>query len=87
MAEPDAPLAQVFVVSDGTGDTCAAAARAAMLQFQDPWRIRMFGGVRHPSEARRVIAIASVGVPILLDLLQPPHTDPPSVLEVRAGAG
>ena len=55
MAESKAALAEVFVVSDGTGDTCAAAVRAAMLQFRKPWRVRIFGGVRHESEARRVI--------------------------------
>jgi regulator of PEP synthase PpsR (kinase-PPPase family) len=33
----------VFVVSDGTGETATGAVRAAMLQFQTPWRLRTFG--------------------------------------------
>lgn len=60
MPEPAAaPLTEVFVISDGTGETCAAAVRAAMLQFQEPWRLRIFGGVRHESELRRVMAQAA----------------------------
>jgi len=49
---------EIFVVSDGTGETGAAACRAVMLQFATPWRLRIFGGVRHPSEVRRVMAQA-----------------------------
>lgn len=49
---------QVFVVSDGTGDTGTAAVRAAMLQFRSPWRLRVFGDVRYTREARRVISLA-----------------------------
>ena len=51
-------LMQVFVVSDGTGDTGTAAVRAAMLQFQSPWRLRVFGDIRYATEARRVIEAA-----------------------------
>ena len=47
------------MISDGTGETCAAAVRAAMLQFQVPWRLRVFGGVRHESELRRVMSQAA----------------------------
>ena len=50
---------EVYVISDGTGETCAAAVRAAMLQFDNPWRLRIFGGIRHESELRRVIALAA----------------------------
>jgi regulator of PEP synthase PpsR (kinase-PPPase family) len=60
MPEPsDSSLTEVFVISDGTGETCAAAVRAAMLQFQAPWRLRIFGGVRHESELRRVMSQAA----------------------------
>lgn len=50
---------QVFVVSDGTGDTGTAIVRAAMLQFRSPWRIRVFGEVRQPAEAKRVVVRAA----------------------------
>jgi [pyruvate, water dikinase]-phosphate phosphotransferase / [pyruvate, water dikinase] kinase len=52
-------LMQVFVVSDGTGETASAAARAVMLQFRDPWRLRVFGGVRSESQARRAVEEAA----------------------------
>jgi len=47
------------VVSDGTGETCAGAVRAAMLQFQSPWRLRIFAGVRTAREARLVVEEAA----------------------------
>lgn len=53
------PSGEIFVVSDGTGETGAAACRAVMLQFATPWRLRIFGGVRHPSEVQRVMAQAA----------------------------
>jgi regulator of PEP synthase PpsR (kinase-PPPase family) len=51
--------AQIFVVSDGTGETATAMVRAAMLQFQTPWRLRSFGDVRQASQARRVVELAA----------------------------
>ncbi len=50
---------QVIVVSDGTGDTATAAVRAVMLQFQANWKLRVFGGVRHESDVRRVVGQAA----------------------------
>jgi len=57
--KPGVPMGEIFVISDGTGETGAAAVRAVMLQFTNPWRLRIFGGVRHPSEVRRVMAQAA----------------------------
>ncbi|HIG01621.1 MAG TPA: kinase/pyrophosphorylase [Myxococcales bacterium] len=59
MAVDEEPSMQVFVVSDGTGDTGTATVRAAMLQFQSPWRLRVFGEIRRPPEAKRVVARAA----------------------------
>lgn len=59
MSQPQSGVTEVFVVSDGTGETGAAAVRAAMLQFQAPWRLRIFGGIRQESELRRVMASAA----------------------------
>ncbi len=50
---------QVFVVSDGTGDTGTSMVRAAMLQFGSAWKLRVFGEVRRPPEAKRVVASAA----------------------------
>ncbi len=47
--------AELFVVSDGTGETAASAARAAMAQFEAVWRMRLFGEVRHESQVRRIV--------------------------------
>ncbi|MCZ6785356.1 MAG: kinase/pyrophosphorylase [Proteobacteria bacterium] len=72
-SESQARPAQVFVVSDGTGDTCANAVRAAMLQFQSPWRLRIFGGIRAGSEARRVIRRAlEEGALVVFSLVEKP---------------
>jgi regulator of PEP synthase PpsR (kinase-PPPase family) len=45
----------VFVLSDGTGDTGSAAVRAAMIQFRERWRLRIFRDARTVSEVRRVL--------------------------------
>jgi regulator of PEP synthase PpsR (kinase-PPPase family) len=46
---------EVVVVSDGTGDTATAVVKAVMLQFQNEWKLRVFGGIRHESDARRAV--------------------------------
>jgi len=66
---PTAPR-PIFVVSDGTGDTGAAVAKAALAQFQVECRLRRFGGIRQPSLARRVVAEAErVGALVLFTLV------------------
>src|SRR5512145_1352635 len=60
----------IFVVSDGTGDTGAAVARAALAQFQVESKLRRFGGIRQPSLARRVVSEAErVGALVLFTLV------------------
>jgi regulator of PEP synthase PpsR (kinase-PPPase family) len=51
--------AEIFVVSDGTGETAADTVRAAMLQFQSRWRMRKFGDVRTSAQAHSVIQEAA----------------------------
>src|SRR5262245_2048450 len=48
----------LFIVSDGTGETAAAVARAALAQFQVEFTLRRFGGIRNEALARRVAAEA-----------------------------
>jgi regulator of PEP synthase PpsR (kinase-PPPase family) len=50
--------AEIFVVSDGTGETAADTVRAAMLQFHSRWRMRKFPDVRSAAQARSVIETA-----------------------------
>lgn len=49
------PVPEIYLISDGTGETAAAAVRAAMTQFRTRWRIRTFGEVRHESQLRRIV--------------------------------
>ncbi|MBJ20184.1 MAG: kinase/pyrophosphorylase [bacterium] len=61
----------VFVVSDGTGDTGSAAVRAAMIQFRDRWRLRVFRDARTISEIRRVIGLAhETGALVVFSLVE-----------------
>ncbi len=61
----------VFVVSDGTGDTGSAAVRAAMIQFRDRWRLRVFRDARTISEIRRVIELAQeAGALVVFSLVE-----------------
>ena len=52
-------FAEVFVVSDGTGETAADTVRAAMLQFHARWRMRTFPDVRSAAQARNLVEAAS----------------------------
>jgi regulator of PEP synthase PpsR (kinase-PPPase family) len=71
MVVSEEPPMQVFVVSDGTGDTGSATVRAAMLQFQSSWRLRVFGEVRRPPEAKKVIArAAEAGALVVFSLVE-----------------
>lgn len=51
-------FAEVFVVSDGTGETAADTVRAAMLQFHARWRMRTFPDVRSAAQARNLVEAA-----------------------------
>jgi regulator of PEP synthase PpsR (kinase-PPPase family) len=50
---------EIFVVSDGTGETAAAAVQAALTQFSAPLRLRNFGEVLRESDVRRVMELAA----------------------------
>jgi regulator of PEP synthase PpsR (kinase-PPPase family) len=61
----------VFVVSDGTGDTGSAAVRAAMIQFPNRWRLRVFSDARTASEVRHVIEQAEqIGALVVFSLVE-----------------
>jgi regulator of PEP synthase PpsR (kinase-PPPase family) len=57
---PSERWAEIFVVSDGTGETAADTVRAAMLQFHSRWRMRKFPDVRSAAQARGVIQEAAL---------------------------
>lgn len=60
MASPDSEAGrpELFVLSDGTGETAGASVRAAMSQFSTRYRLRTFGEVRRESQIRRVLDAA-----------------------------
>lgn len=63
---------EIVVVSDGTGETAAALVRAAMAQFNHPWHLRIFGGVRHASQLRRPVdQAARTGALMFYTLVDP----------------
>lgn len=63
---------EIVVVSDGTGETAAALVRAAMAQFNRPWRLRIFGGVRHAGQLRRPVDHATrTGALVFYTLVDP----------------
>jgi regulator of PEP synthase PpsR (kinase-PPPase family) len=49
---------EIFVVSDGTGETAVAAVRAAMSQFPTRWRLRTFAETRTPAQLDRILELA-----------------------------
>jgi len=60
MEQPDAAnRPELVVLSDGTGETAVAAARAAMSQFQTRWRLRTFADIRQPAQVDRVLDVAA----------------------------
>jgi len=46
---------EIYLISDGTGETALAAVQAAATQFQARFRIRTFGEIRHESQVRRIL--------------------------------
>jgi [pyruvate, water dikinase]-phosphate phosphotransferase / [pyruvate, water dikinase] kinase len=52
---PGQDLTPIYVVSDGTGDTAAAVAQAAMAQFNVEWRLRRFVRIRHDVMVERAV--------------------------------
>lgn len=54
-----ADRAEIFVVSDGTGDTATTSVRAAMAQFRTSFRVRTFADTRTAAQARRVVGSAA----------------------------
>lgn len=74
---------EIVVVSDGTGETAAALVRAAMAQFNRPWHLRIFGGVRHASQLRRAVDQAvRTGALVFYTLV-----DPEVALALKDAAG
>ncbi len=57
---------EIFVVSDGTGETAAAVVRAVMAQFRSAWRLRTFTEVRSVAQAERVVALAAASGAIVV---------------------
>ncbi len=55
MPESEGERPDLFLVSDGTGDTATHAISAAVSQFREQFRVRTFSEVRHESQVRRIM--------------------------------
>ena len=56
MSEEKQP--EIFVVSDGTGETALSTVRAALTQFPAPVRMRSFSEVCTTGDVRRAVDMA-----------------------------
>ncbi len=64
---------EIFIVSDGTGETAVAAVRAAMTQFHTRWKLRAFGEIRREAQVNRVIEqAAESGALVVFTLVNEP---------------
>ncbi len=50
---------EIFIVSDGTGETAESATRAALTQFSSPWELRSFGQIRSEAQIDAVLTEAA----------------------------
>lgn len=57
---------EIFVVSDGTGETAVAAVRAAMSQFPTRWRLRTFADTRSVPQLERILDLARDSAALLV---------------------
>jgi len=57
---------EIFVISDGTGETASSAVRAAMTQLPSRWRLRSFSDVRKPAQVNRVVEQAAAANAIVV---------------------
>jgi hypothetical protein len=55
MAQSGDAQIEIFLLSDGTGETGTHAVRAAATQFQRRFRLRTFAETRHDSQVRRIM--------------------------------
>ncbi len=64
---------EVFILSDGTGETALAAVQAAATQFQEKFKVRTFGEIRHESQVRRILERADeAGALVIFTLVHEP---------------
>jgi len=59
VTEDRAERPELFLVSDGTGETAGHAVLAAATQFQTRFRVHTFGDVRHEATLRRIVERAA----------------------------
>jgi hypothetical protein len=64
---------EIFLLSDGTGETGTHAVRAAATQFQRRFRLRTFAETRHESQVRRIMERAKeAGALVVFTLVNDP---------------
>jgi hypothetical protein len=64
---------ELYIISDGTGETAVAAVGAATTQFQEDFKVRTFGEIRHESQVRRILErAAEAGALVIFTLVHEP---------------
>ncbi len=77
---------ELFLVSDGTGDTVRHAADAAATQFSPRFRVLSFGEVRREAQVRRIVEQAREARALIVFTLVNEHLAQ-MVRELASGAG
>lgn len=64
---------ELYIISDGTGETALASVQAAATQFQEDFEVRTFGEIRHESQVRRILEQAEeAGALVIFTLVHEP---------------
>lgn len=85
-AEPTDDRPELYLLSDGTGETATHAVEAAATQFQTHFRVRTFGEIRHESQVYRIMDRASdAGALVVFTLVNEPLTQVVRDLAVEKG--
>ena len=85
---PDAPdeRPELFLLSDGTGETATHAVEAAATQFQQRFRVRTFGEIRHESQVQRIMdRAAEAKALVVFTLVNEPLTQVIRDLAIETG--
>ena len=77
---------ELFLLSDGTGETATQAVEAAATQFQTSFRVRTFGEIRHEAQVHRIMdRAADAGALLVFTLVNESLTQVVRELAVEKG--
>ncbi len=86
MDEQADPRLELYLLSDGTGETATHAVEAAATQFQKQFRVRTFSEIRHESQVHRIMdRAAEAKALVVFTLVNEPLTQVVRDLAVEKG--